>query len=239
MKNALVIIPTYNEAENAPKIIDAVLRQSDDVHILIVDDNSPDGTANLVKALIPVSSGRLHICERAGKQGLGTAYIAGFKWGLERNYQYLIEMDADFSHPPTKLVELYSACANGKADVAVGSRYTSGGKVKNWPLGRIMMSYFASVYVRMVTFLPVSDTTAGFVCYTAKVLRALDLDHIQFVGYAFQIEMKYAAWKKGFKIVEVPITFEDRKEGQSKMSQGIFNEAFYGVLKLRKKYARS
>lgn len=237
MKNTLVIIPTYNEADNAPKIIDAVLRQSDDVHVLIVDDNSPDGTANLVRALVPVSNGRLFLLERVGKMGLGTAYIAGFKWGIEHGYDYLIEMDADFSHPPSKLIELYNACTSSKADVAVGSRYTSGGRVKNWPLGRILMSYFASVYVRAITFLPVADTTAGFVCYSRKVLQTIDLDKIEFVGYAFQIEMKYAAWKKGFKIVEVPITFEDRKEGTSKMSKGIFDEAFYGVLKLRKKYS--
>jgi dolichol-phosphate mannosyltransferase len=236
LKNCIVIIPTYNEAENAPKIVDAVFRQSDDVHVLIVDDNSPDGTATFIKALIPVNNGRLHILERQGKQGLGTAYIAGFKWSLQNGYDYIIEMDADFSHPPEKLVELYDACAIGKADVAVGSRYTRGGSVKNWPLGRILMSYFASVYVRIITFMPVSDTTAGFVCYTRKVLEQLQLDKIQFVGYAFQIEMKYAAWIRGFKIVEVPITFTDRREGVSKMTKGIFNEAVYGVLKLRKKY---
>ena len=239
MKNCIVIIPTYNEADCAPKIIDAVLRQSNDVHVLIVDDNSPDGTARMVKSLIPMSNGRLHLLERPGKQGLGTAYIAGFKWSLQNGYDYIVEMDADFSHPPSKLIELYDACASGAADVAVGSRYTRNGKVSNWPMGRILMSYFASVYVRMITFMPVSDTTAGFVCYTRHVLQALKLDEISFVGYAFQIEMKYAAWRKGFKIVEVPITFTDRKEGVSKMSKGIFKEAVYGVLKLRRKYPRA
>jgi dolichol-phosphate mannosyltransferase len=237
LKNSIVIIPTYNESENIGKIINAVLAVDADVHILIVDDNSPDGTAQLVKNIIPTANGRLHILERKGKQGLGTAYIAGFHWSLDNGYQYIIEMDADFSHPPQKLPELYAACANG-ADVAVGSRYTTGGKVKNWPLDRILMSYFASIYVRLITWMPVKDTTAGFVCYKADVLRKIELDKIEFIGYAFQIEMKYAAWKKGFKIKEVPITFEDRKEGVSKMSKGIFKEAVLGVLRMRsKKYS--
>jgi dolichol-phosphate mannosyltransferase len=235
LKNSIVIIPTYNESENIGKIIKAVFDVSPDVHILIVDDNSPDGTGAKVKQLIITSGGRLHILERAGKLGLGTAYIAGFKWSLENGYEYIIEMDADFSHPPQKLTELYDACAIGGADIAVGSRYVKGGKLKNWPLDRILMSYFASLYVRLITWMPVKDTTAGFVCYKAKVLRTIDLDDIEFVGYAFQIEMKYAAWKKGFKIKEVPITFEDRKEGVSKMSTGIFKEAALGVLRMRSK----
>jgi dolichol-phosphate mannosyltransferase len=238
LKNSIVIIPTYNESDNISKIINAVFGVSPDVQILIVDDSSPDGTTEQVRGMIPAWNNRLHIMERHGKLGLGTAYIAGFKWALENGFEYIIEMDADFSHPPAKLVDLYNACANGGADVAVGSRYTTGGKVKNWPLDRILMSYFASLYVRLITWMPVKDTTAGFVCYKAKVLRTIELDKIEFIGYAFQIEMKYAAWKKGFKIKEVPITFEDRKEGVSKMSKGIFKEAAMGVLRMRsKKYS--
>ena len=202
------------------------------LHILIIDDNSPDGTASLVESLMSHFPSQLHLIKREGKQGLGTAYLKGFRWGLEKDFDFIFEMDADFSHPPKDLVRLYDACKNG-ADVSVGSRYARGGKVKNWPLNRVLMSYFASVYVRMITWLPVKDTTAGFVCYTKKFLSSIDLQKIRFVGYAFQIEMKYAAWKSGFKIKEIPITFIDRKEGVSKMSTGIFKEALRGVIKMR------
>lgn len=201
-------------------------------HLLIVDDGSPDGTGNIVKQLMTEFSGKLFIEERQGKLGLGTAYIHGFKWALKRGYEYVFEMDADFSHNPDDLVRLREACVNG-ADVAVGSRYVSGGNVANWPVGRILMSYFASVYARMVLWVNIKDTTAGFKCYKRKVLEAIDLDGIKFIGYAFQIEMKYTAKRLGFKVVEVPITFIDRKEGQSKMSTGIFKEAFLGVLQMR------
>jgi len=235
LKNSIIIIPTYNEIENAPRIIRTIFKLYEDAHILIIDDGSPDGTAEEVKKMINDFSSKLFIIERKGKLGLGTAYITGFKWALEKKYDYIIEMDADYSHPPEKLIELYNACSSGGADVAVGSRYTNGGKVVNWPVGRILMSYFASLYVRMITFMPVRDTTAGFVCYKRKVLENINLDTIEFIGYAFQIEMKYAAWKKKFNIREVPITFTDRKEGESKMSKGIFKEAVLGVLKMRTK----
>lgn len=201
-------------------------------HLLVVDDGSPDGTANIVKQLMTEFTGKLFIEERQGKLGLGTAYIHGFKWALKRGYEYVFEMDADFSHNPDDLVRLREACING-ADVAVGSRYVSGGNVANWPVGRILMSYFASVYARMVLWVNIKDTTAGFKCYRRKVLEAIDLDGIKFIGYAFQIEMKYTAKRLGFNVVEVPITFIDRKEGQSKMSTGIFKEAFLGVLQMR------
>lgn len=201
-------------------------------HMLIVDDGSPDGTGNIVKQLMVEFPARLFIEERQGKLGLGTAYIHGFKWALKRGYEYVFEMDADFSHNPDDLVRLREACING-ADVAVGSRYISGGNVANWPVGRILMSYFASVYARMVLWVNIKDTTAGFKCYRRKVLEAINLDGIKFIGYAFQIEMKYTAKRLGFKVVEVPITFIDRKEGQSKMSTGIFKEAFLGVLQMR------
>lgn len=204
-------------------------------HLLIIDDGSPDGTAGIVKKLAVEFSGRLFIEERVGKLGLGTAYIHGFKWALKKQYEYIFEMDADFSHNPNDLVRLYKACAEGGADLAIGSRYVKGGKVENWPVGRILMSYFASVYVRSVLWIGVSDTTAGFKCYKRKVLENINLDSIRFIGYAFQIEMKYRAVKKGYKIVEVPITFIDRKEGQSKMSKGIFKEALLGVLEMRNK----
>ncbi len=203
-------------------------------HVLIIDDGSPDGTAELVKNLMPEYSGKLFIEERSGKLGLGTAYIHGFKWALKRHYRYIFEMDADFSHNPDDLVRLYEACNTQGADVAVGSRYIKGGKVVNWPVSRILLSYFASVYVRLVTFLPCKDTTAGFVAYRRKVLETIDLDKIKFIGYAFQIEMKFTAWKHGFKIREVPITFVDRKLGVSKMNMAITQEAIKGVLQMKK-----
>ena len=228
----LVIIPTYNEKENIESIIRKVCSLAGDFHILIVDDGSPDGTAAIVKTLQKEYTDRLHIAERSGKQGLGTAYIFGFKWALAKGYEYIFEMDADFSHNPDDLIRLYDACHNG-ADVSVGSRYTRGGKIKNWPFDRIFISYGASVYVRMITLMPVKDCTAGFVCYKKEVLQKIPLDNVQFIGYAFQIEMKYRAWKLGFKIKEVPITFVDRKEGTSKMSKGIVKEAIFGVWKMR------
>ncbi len=233
MSKSLVIIPTYNEKENVEKIITKVMSLPNNFDVLIVDDGSPDGTANIVKELQKKYVNRLHIEERKGKLGLGTAYIHGFKYALRNGYDYIFEMDADFSHNPDDLPRLYDACAKEGADFAIGSRYTKGGKVSNWPLNRILMSYFASVYVRMILFISIKDTTAGFKCYTRKVLETLDLDNIQFVGYAFQIEMKYKALKAGFKAKEVPITFVDRKEGYSKMSSGIFKEAFIGVWKMR------
>lgn len=233
MSKSLVIIPTYNEKENVEKIITKVMSLPNNFDVLIVDDGSPDGTANIVKELQKKYVNRLYIEERKGKLGLGTAYIHGFKYALRNGFDYIFEMDADFSHNPDDLPRLYDACAKEGADFAIGSRYTKGGKVSNWPLNRILMSYFASVYVRMILFISIKDTTAGFKCYTRKVLETLDLDNIQFVGYAFQIEMKYKALKAGFKAKEVPITFVDRKEGYSKMSSGIFKEAFIGVWKMR------
>jgi dolichol-phosphate mannosyltransferase len=232
MGKNLVIIPTYNEIENIEKMIRTVFDLPRVFELLIVDDGSPDGTATKVKELQKEFSGKLHIEERKGKLGLGTAYIHGFKWALARDYDFIFEMDCDFSHNPKDLVRLLEACENG-ADVAVGSRYTKGGQVSNWPIGRILMSYFASVYVRVVLWLPVKDTTAGFKCYRKKVLQTIDLDAVRFMGYAFQIEMKYRAYKKGFKIVEVPIMFTDRVLGVSKMSTKIFKEAFVGVVQMR------
>jgi dolichol-phosphate mannosyltransferase len=232
MSKNLVIIPTYNEIENIEKMIRTVFDLPRVFELLIVDDGSPDGTANKVKELQKEFSGKLHIEERKGKLGLGTAYIHGFKWALARDYDFIFEMDCDFSHNPKDLVRLLEACENG-ADVAVGSRYTKGGQVSNWPIGRILMSYFASVYVRIVLWLPVKDTTAGFKCYRKKVLQTVDLDAVRFMGYAFQIEMKYRAYKKGFKIAEVPIMFTDRVLGVSKMSTKIFKEAFVGVVQMR------
>jgi dolichol-phosphate mannosyltransferase len=229
----LVIIPTYNEKENIEKIIRKVLSLSGGYHILIVDDGSPDGTGAIVKGLQQEYAGLLHIMERAGKSGLGRAYIAGFKWALERGYEYIFEMDADFSHDPEDLGRLYDACAAG-ADLVVGSRYTRGGKVVNWPWNRIFISRGGAFYTKLITWMPVNDPTAGFVCYKAKVLSTIPLDEVHFVGYAFQIEMKYRAWRKGFKIAEVPITFKDRKEGVSKMSGNIIKEAMYGVWKMRR-----
>lgn len=228
----IVIIPTYNEKENIEKIIRKVMSLSGDFHILIVDDGSPDGTADIVRGLQEVFPGRLHLVCRAGKQGLGTAYIFGFKWALERGYQYIFEMDADFSHNPDDLLRLYEACRSG-ADVAVGSRYVRGGKLVNWPLQRKLISKGGAIYTKLITWMPVEDPTAGFVCYHHEVLRKIPLDEVQFVGYAFQVEMKYRSWKLGFKIKEVPITFVDRTEGVSKMSSGIVKEAMFGVWKMR------
>lgn len=230
----VVIIPTYNEIENAPLIIEAVMQLEGDFHVLIVDDGSPDGTADLVKGLKQAKyTDRLHIIERAGKQGLGTAYIAGFKWGLANGYEYIFEMDADFSHNPKDLIRLLEACTQGGADLSVGSRYVKGGKLENWPTDRIILSKGASLYTRLITWMPVKDATAGFVCYNRKVLETLPLDEIRFIGYAFQIEMKYRSWKAGFKIKEVPITFTDRILGASKMSNGIIKEAVLGVWKMK------
>jgi len=233
MAERLVITPTYNEKENIEKIIRKVFSLDMDFDMLIVDDGSPDGTADIVKGLMKEFPGRLHLEQRTGKLGLGTAYIHGFKWALERDYQYVTEMDADFSHNPEDLPRLYDACIENGADVAVGSRYCNGVSVVNWPMGRILMSYYASAYVRMVTRMKVRDTTAGFVCYSKKFLSSLDFSKIRFIGYAFQIEMKYTAWKLGFRIVEVPIIFIDRTEGTSKMSSSIFKEAIFGVMSLR------
>ncbi len=234
MTDKLVIIPTYNEKENVAKIIKAVFDLEKPFHVLIIDDGSPDGTAQIVKDLqASTYGGRLFIEERQGKLGLGTAYIHGFRWGLQRNYNYICEMDADFSHPPKDLERLHEACATGGADLSVGSRYTKGGKVVNWPFDRIFLSYGASIYVRMITWMPVKDPTAGFVCYSRKVLEVMDLNKIRSVGYAFQIEMKFAARTLGFKIKEVPITFTDRVEGVSKMNTSIINEAIFGVLSMK------
>ncbi|HXD91840.1 MAG TPA: polyprenol monophosphomannose synthase [Bacteroidia bacterium] len=232
MGKNLVIIPTYNEKENIQKMVEKVFSLKPDFDLLIIDDGSPDGTAEIVKTLQQKFADRLHLLQRQGKQGLGTAYIVGFKWAIERKYDYIFEMDCDFSHDPNDLPRLLHACENG-ADVAVGSRYCKGGKVKNWPIGRILMSYFASVYVRLILWINIRDTTAGFKCYKRHVLETINLDNIKFMGYAFQIEMKYASLKKGFKIVEVPITFIDRIEGVSKMSSKIFEEAFIGVIQMR------
>lgn len=229
----LVIIPTYNEKDNIQKIIDAVFSLQQGFHVLIIDDGSPDGTGNIVKSLQQQHPGELFLEERSGKQGLGTAYIHGFRWAIARSYEYIFEMDADFSHNPTDLVRLYEACAVGGADVSVGSRYVKGGRTENWPWDRAVLSYGASIYVGMITWMPVRDATAGFVCYHRSVLEAIKFDAIQFVGYAFQIEMKFTAWKLGFKIKEVAITFRDRKEGYSKMSRGIVKEGILGVLKIQ------
>ena len=229
----LVIIPTYNEIENIEKIIRIVFGLEMPFHILVVDDGSPDGTAHAVKNLQEEYSENLHLLQRSGKQGLGTAYIAGFKWALERHYQYIFEMDADFSHNPTDLSRLRIACESEGIGVSIGSRYVRGGKLVDWPMNRILMSRGASFYVRLMTWMPVSDSTAGFVCYSRKFLESLDFNKIKFIGYAFQIEMKFAAWQLGFKLREIPITFIDRKEGASKMSTAIFSEAFWGVLKMR------
>ena len=241
--DSVVIIPTYNEKENIRNIIEAVFELPTRFDVLIIDDNSPDGTAAIVKEMQKEHTGRLHRLERSGKVGLATAYIMGFKWSIAPGYDFIIEMDADFSHPPRKLLELRQACLDG-ADVAIGSRYISGVNVVNWPMGRVLMSYYASAYVRMITGLKIKDTTAGFVCYRRKVLETIDLDSIKFKGYAFQIEMKFTARKCGFKIVEVPIIFVNREKGTSKMSSGIFGEAVFGVIQLKvsswfKKYPKA
>ena len=232
MKDSIVIIPTYNEKENIEEMIKKVFSLNKPFDLLIVDDNSPDGTKDIVKSLQNEFPDRLFLIERSGKLGLGTAYIRGFKWAIERKYDYIFEMDADFSHNPEDLIHLYNACANG-ADLAIGSRYISGVNVVNWPMNRVIMSYFASKYVRFITGMKIKDTTAGFKCYTRKVLEAIDLDKIRFKGYAFQIEMKFTAWKLGFIIKEVPIIFTERNKGASKMSGGIFNEAVWGVMTMK------
>ena len=232
--DSLVIIPTYNEKENIKAIINAVLDLTEhQFDVLIVDDNSPDGTADIVDTMIAERPDRIHILKRPGKQGLGTAYIAGFKWALDHNYEYIIEMDADFSHPVKKLPELQATCAKGGAHVSVGSRYLTGVNVVNWPMGRMLMSYFASAYVRLITGMKVRDATAGFVCYRREVLQSINLDGIEFKGYAFQIEMKFTAFRMGFVIKEVPIVFINRVLGTSKMNSSIFFEALWGVIKLR------
>ena len=231
--DSIVIIPTYNERENIENIIRAVFALEKVFHILIIEDGSPDGTANIVKTLQQEFPERLFMIERKGKLGLGTAYIAGFKWSLEHNYEYIFEMDADFSHNPADLPRLYKACAEEGADVSIGSRYVSGVNVVNWPMGRVLMSYFASKYVRLIPGLPIHDTTAGFKCYRREVLQTIDLDGIRFKGYAFQIEMKFTAYKCGFKIVEVPVIFINRELGTSKMNSSIFGEAVFGVIKLK------
>jgi dolichol-phosphate mannosyltransferase len=233
MKECIVIIPTYNEVENIGRIIQKIFDLPVAFHVLIIDDASPDGTAARVKELQYQYPERLFLHERQGKQGLGTAYIYGFRYALAKGYQFIFEMDADFSHRPKDLLKLYTACSKEGYDVSIGSRYVKGVNVVNWPMNRVLMSYFASRYVRFITGMPICDTTAGFKCYRRKVLDAINLDHIKFVGYAFQIEMKFTAWKYGFRIKEVPIIFTDRTRGQSKMSKNIFNEAIFGVLKMK------
>ena len=234
MSDSIVIIPTYNEKDNVEKMSRTVLGLNKDFHILFIDDNSPDGTADIIRKLQEEFPNRIYLEERQGKLGLGTAYIHGFRWSIEQGYDFVFEMDCDFSHNPLDLERLYKACAEDGADVAVGSRYVKGGKVENWPINRILMSYFASVYVRMILCIGIKDTTAGFKCYRREVLEKINLDGVTFKGYAFQICMKYAALKHKFKITEVPITFIDRVYGESKMSTGIFKEAFFGVWKMRK-----
>lgn len=228
----IVLIPTYNESENVSALISAVSSLPVPFDILIIDDNSPDGTARLVKEMMP-SFPNLHLIERPGKMGLGRAYIAGFEWALQRDYKYICEMDADFSHNPLDLVRLYEACENDGADLAIGSRYISGVNVVNWPMGRVLMSYIASMYVRLITGMNIRDTTAGFKCYRRNVLKNINPGHIRSIGYGFQIEMKFSTWRLGYKIVEIPIIFTDRKAGTSKMSGGIFNEALWGVLRMK------
>ncbi len=235
MSDVLVIIPTYNEIENIARMLDTVMALADGFDVLVIDDNSPDGTQDAVSAKMAEYPGRIDMLRRAGKLGLGTAYIEGFKWALAHGYDYVIEMDADFSHNPADLTKLYHACRDDGADVAIGSRYISGVNVVNWPMGRVLMSYYASAYVRFVTRMPLRDSTAGFVCYRRKVLESIDLDNIHFKGYAFQIEMKFRAFKRKFKIVEIPIIFVNRVLGTSKMSGSIFGEAVLGVIKLRLK----
>ena len=233
MNEGLVLIPTYNEKENAELIIRKVMALPRAFDVLIVDDGSPDGTAAIVRGLMAEFGGRLHLEERTGKQGLGTAYIHGFRWALARGYAFVFEMDADFSHNPDDLLRLHDACAVQGYDLAIGSRYSAGVNVVNWPMSRVLMSYFASRYVRLITGMPIHDATAGFKCYSARVLRAIDLSRIHFVGYAFQIEMKWLAYRLGFRIREVPIIFTDRTRGHSKMSKGIFKEALFGVIQMK------
>ena len=233
MNQSIVVIPTYNEIENIEAIIRKVFSLSKPFDLLIIDDGSPDQTGAAVKELQKEFGASLHLVERKGKLGLGTAYIHGFKWALEKGYEYIFEMDADFSHPPEDLIRLHHACAEEGHDAAIGSRYITGVNVVNWPINRVLMSYFAGYYVRMITGMPIMDPTAGFICYTRKVLETIDLDKIQFIGYAFQIEMKFNSWKYGFDIVEVPIIFTDRTKGASKMSRGIFKEAILGVINLK------
>ncbi len=233
MSDCLVIIPTYNEAENIVEMIDMIFSLDKDFDLLVIDDGSPDGTADLVKSRMPFYKDQLFLEERSGKLGLGTAYIHGFRWALKRDYTYIFEMDADFSHNPEDLVKLRHACKNEGAEMAIGSRYVTGVNVVNWPMSRVMLSYFASHYVRLITGMPVNDTTAGFKCYHRSVLETLELDNIKFMGYAFQIEMKFLAWKYGFSIAEVPIIFTDRTRGESKMSKGIIQEAVFGVLQIK------
>jgi dolichol-phosphate mannosyltransferase len=233
LADGLVIIPTYNEKENIENIIRSVFSLDKDFHVLIVDDGSPDGTGAIVKSIMMEFDEKLHLEERAGKLGLGTAYIHGFKWALKKNYSYVFEMDADFSHNPKDLIHLHHACEQGGADLAIGSRYIKGVNVVNWPMGRVLLSYCASMYVRFITRMPIQDTTAGFKCYKKTVLETIDLDQIRFMGYAFQIEMKFTAFNLGFKVVEVPIIFTDRKEGESKMSSNIITEALWGVIQMK------
>jgi dolichol-phosphate mannosyltransferase len=232
MSDSVVIIPTYNEKENIENIIKAVFGLEKEFDVLIIDDGSPDGTANIIKTLQNEFPNKLHLIERPGKMGLGTAYVRGFHWAIENNYEYICEMDADFSHNPNDLVKLQKSCSEG-CDLAIGSRYVNGVAVVNWPMGRIIMSYYASAYVRFITGLKIKDTTAGFKCYKKKVLETIYIDTIKFKGYAFQIEMKFRTWKYGFKITEVPIIFTERQKGKSKMSGGIFNEAFWGVINMK------
>jgi dolichol-phosphate mannosyltransferase len=233
MNSRIVIIPTYNEIENIQAIIEKVLRLEPVFDLLIVDDGSPDGTAAEVKRLQALHPNRIHLLERKGKLGLGTAYIAGFRYTLEKGYDYIFEMDADFSHNPDDLVRLFKACDEDGADMSIGSRYINGVNVVNWPMGRVLMSYFAGYYVRFITGMPIQDATAGFVCYRRKVLETIPLDQIKFIGYAFQVEMKFTTWKYGFKMTEVPIIFTDRTKGTSKMSANIFKEAIFGVIQLK------
>ena len=233
MTDSIVIIPTYKEKDNIERIIRKVFSLQKYFHILIVEDNSPDGTADIVRSLMREFPDSLFMEERKGKLGLGTAYIHGFKWSLDHNYDFIFEMDADFSHNPEDLLKLYDAAKHHGADVVIGSRYITGVNVVNWPMGRVLMSYYASAYVRFITRMKIRDTTAGFICYTSKVLRSIRLDKVRFTGYAFQIEMKFTAWKLGFNIVEVPIIFTDRTAGESKMTKGIFKEAVFGVISLR------
>ncbi|MFM2190106.1 MAG: hypothetical protein RL491_492 [Bacteroidota bacterium] len=233
MADALVIIPTYNERENIETVIRAVMSLPQPFELLVVDDNSSDGTADIVRNLMKEYPDRIHLEVRAGKLGLGTAYIHGFRWALSKGYDYVFEMDADMSHNPADLVRLYKSCKEDGNDLAIGSRYIKGVNVVNWPIGRVIMSYYASVYVRLITGMPIKDATAGFKCYRRRVLESIELDRIRFMGYAFQIEMKFTAWKLGFKLKEVPIIFTDRQEGVSKMSTRIFREAFFGVIQMK------